>query len=264
MSDVNARAALEARDVKYGYERDGMVIDGVSLACGRGTLTGILGPNGSGKTTLIKLMSGALRPSAGRVLLNGRDVRDYPARELARNMSVVPQSTRMDFDMTALDVALMGRQPYIRRFERESERDVEIARAALERTDVARYADTPVTALSGGELQRVVIARALAQQAGVMLLDEPVSSLDIRHTAHILGLVRSLAREEGVCAVCVLHDLSLAGWFCDSIALMQCGRVYACGAPGEVLTRDNIMSVYGVDADIVRDGAAVRVLPRYE
>ena len=198
------------------------------------------------------------------MLLNGRDVRDYPARELARNMSVVPQSTRMDFDMTALDVVLMGRQPYLRRFEREGEADLRIARAALERTDVLRYADTPVTALSGGELQRVVIARALAQQAGVMLLDEPVSSLDIRHTARILGLTRSLAREEGVCAVCVLHDLSLAGWFCDRIALMQRGGVYAFGAPAEVLTRANVLSVYDVDADIVRDGDAVRVLPRYE
>lgn len=257
-------AILEARGVGYGYDSGTAVLRGVSLSFDKGMLTGILGPNGSGKTTLIKALSGALKPRSGHVLLEGRDVREYPARELARRMSVVPQSTRTDFDMTALDVALMGRQPYIRRFERESEEDIRIAREALERTDVLRYQDTPVTALSGGELQRVIIARALTQQAGVMLLDEPVSSLDIHHTARILALTRDLVRERGVCAVCVLHDLSLAGWFCDRIALMRAGEVFAFGTPTEVLTGANIREVYGVDADIVREGERVRVLPRYE
>lgn len=255
---------LQVNELEYGYERGRAVLKSVNLSFARGTLTGVLGPNGSGKTTLIKLLTGALKPDKGCVLLNGRDVLKYQARELARSMSIVPQSTQIDFDMTALDVALMGRQPYMRRFERESEEDIRIAREALERADVLRYQDTPVTALSGGELQRVIIARALTQQADVMLLDEPVSNLDIRHTARMLALVRDLVRERGVCAVCVLHDLSLAGWFCDRIALMHAGKVYACGAPIDVLTQANVRDVYGVDADIVQDGTHVRVLPRYE
>ena len=124
-------AILKAEGVCFGYKRDKAVLSGVSLSFKRGELTGIIGPNGSGKTTLIKLLSGALRPSGGCVTLDGRDMRDFPVRDLAKRISVVPQSTHMDFDMTALDVALMGRQPYLRRFERESDEDIRIARDAL-------------------------------------------------------------------------------------------------------------------------------------
>lgn len=257
-------AALEAQGIAYGYEDENPVLRGVDIRFESGTLTGVIGPNGSGKTTLIKILSGALQPSSGVVRLKGRDINSYTARELARNMSVVPQSSHIEFDMTALDIALMGRQPYIRRFERESPADLGIAREALRRTDVLRYENTPVTALSGGEMQRVVIARALTQQAGVMLLDEPVSSLDISHASRILRLTRDLVREDGVCGVCVLHDLSLAGWFCDKIALMHGGRVFAYGRPEEVLTGKNILAVYGVPADIIIENGRVRVLPRYE
>jgi iron complex transport system ATP-binding protein len=257
-------AILKAEGVCFGYKHDNAVLSGVSLSFKRGEFTGIIGPNGSGKTTLIKLLSGALRPSGGCVTLDGRDVRDFPVRDLAKRISVVPQSTHMDFDMTALDVALMGRQPYLRRFERESDEDIRIARDALTRTDVIQYQDTPVSALSGGEMQRVIIARALTQQTDVMLLDEPVASLDVRHAAHILRLSRDLAHKQQVCGVCVLHDLSLAGWFCDRIALMCAGEVYAYGFPADVLTARAIADVYGVGADIIADGGHVRVLARYE
>ena len=166
--------------------------------------------------------------------------------------------------MTALDVALMGRQPYIRRFERESDEDIRIADEALTHTDVREYRDKAVTELSGGEMQRVIIARALAQQTDVMLLDEPVSNLDIRHAAQILKLVRTLTHEKQVCGVCVLHDLGLAGWFCDRLVLMQGGRIYACGSPQDVLTSRAIRDVYGIDADIIHKDGHVYVLPEYE
>lgn len=260
MSDV----ILKAQDVCFGYERERAVLTGVNLSFSRGMLTGIIGPNGSGKTTLIKLLSGAFSPSSGHITLDGRDVHDFPVRDLAKRISVVPQSTRMDFDMTALDVALMGRQPYLRRFERESDEDICIARDALRRTDVIQYQDSPVSELSGGEMQRVIIARALTQQTDVMLLDEPVASLDVRHAAHILDLTRTLTREKDVCGVCVLHDLSLAGWFCDRIALMFNGSVYAYGSPADVLTKQAISDVYGIGADVINDGGRVRVLARYE
>lgn len=256
-------AVLEARDVCYGYERGRAVLKNVSLGFAHGELTGIIGPNGSGKTTLIRLLSGILRPESGRILLDGRNVHELPARALARRISVVPQSTRMDFDMTALDVALMGRQPYIRRFERESDEDLRIARDALARTDVIQYQDTPAGSLSGGEMQRVIIARALTQQTDVMLLDEPVASLDIRHAVHMLRIAQGLTHENDVCGVCVLHDLSLAGWFCDKLALMYEGEIYAHGSPADVLTSKAIRDVYGVDADIINEDGRIRVLVRY-
>lgn len=257
-------AVLTASDVSYGYNSERTVLRGISAAFEHGALWGIIGPNGCGKTTLLKLLSGELKPARGHVMLNGRDTSVYPMREKARRIAVVPQSSHMDFDMTALDVVLMGRQPYLRRFERETAEDIAIAHNALERTDMLKYRDTPVTALSGGEMQRVIIARALAQQTDVMLLDEPSASLDLKHAAQILSLIRALTREKRVCGVCVLHDLSLAGWFCDNIILINEGEVYANGLPADVLTVDAIRDVYGVKSDIICDGAHVRVLPRYE
>lgn len=257
-------AVLTASDVSYGYSSERTVLRGISAAFEHGALCGIIGPNGCGKTTLLKLLSGEYKPTSGHVLLDGRDTAAYPMREKARRIAVVPQSSHMDFDMTALDVVLMGRQPYLRRFERETDNDIAIACNALERTDMLKYRDTPVTALSGGEMQRVIISRALAQQTDVMLLDEPSASLDLKHAAQILSLIRALTREKSVCGVCVLHDLSLAGWFCDKIILMNNGEIYSSGSPADVLTFEAIRDVYGVESDIMRDGAHVRVLPRYE
>lgn len=222
--------------VSFAYQ-DKTVLSGVSFCAGGGRITGVLGPNGSGKTTLLRLAQAALLPQTGSVTLCGRDTREYTARERARKLALVPQSSSMDFDFTVREVVLMGRSPYLGRFAAESGEDERIAREAMALTRVDALADRPVTRLSGGEWQRVVVARALAQQTPVLLLDEPVSSLDVLHQVEVLGLMARLAHGQGKCVLCVLHDLNLAAQFCDDIALLRGGELVAFGVPEEVLPR---------------------------
>ena len=186
---------LAVRNIEFGYAGSEKTLSGISLEARGGEVLGLLGPNGSGKSTLLKLMCGMLRPQAGEVLLNGAPVHALRPRALARALSLVPQSATPPEGFTALDVVLMGRHAYIPRLGRESGRDVEIAREAMERTGVETLSEREARALSGGEWQRVLIARALAQEAGVLLLDEPVANLDIRYQLEILRLLRALAAE---------------------------------------------------------------------
>ncbi len=243
---------LTVQNIEFGYPGRDRTLTGVSLEARGGEVLGLLGPNGSGKSTLIRLMCGALRPQAGDVLLNNAPVHALRPRALARALSLVPQSATPPEGFTALDVVLMGRHAYIPRLGRESGRDIEIAREAMRRTGVEAHSEREARSLSGGEWQRVLIARALAQEAGVLLLDEPVANLDIRYQLEILRLLRTLAGE-GRAVVLVMHDIDLAARFCDRLAVLSRGRLRADGAPADVLTPALLSEVYGVSGAVKRD-----------
>lgn len=235
--------AVERASFRYGTRS---VLDGVSFAAERGQICAILGPNGSGKTTLMRLMLGFLRPSAGRVLVAGRDVASYPRRELARLLSAVPQETPVDFPFTVTELVLLGRTPHVGMLGIERDVDLRAAEAAMEACGVRELADRPIHALSGGELRRVFIARAVAQEGAALLLDEPTSGLDIHHQVAICELLRAQARR-GVAVVVVVHDLNIAATYADRVLLLRDGREAAQGTVDDVLSYARVREVYGVD-----------------
>jgi iron complex transport system ATP-binding protein len=242
-------SGLEFHDVAAGYgARD--VLRGVTLAARPGEVLGLVGPNGSGKTTLVRVASRALRPRAGRVLLEGRDPYSLAARHAARLVAVVPQDLAPVFTFTVLEVVLMGRSPYRSAWRGGGADDWSAARAAMEATAVQHLADRPMEELSGGERRRVVLAQALAQEAPVLVLDEPTTHLDVRHVLDLLGIVRRLAAGERRAVLGVFHDLNLAAATCDRIVALHEGRVVAEGPPSEVVTRELLREVYGVEADV--------------
>ena len=236
---------IDVHDLFAGYGGVDIIRE-ITFWAEKGEFIGIIGPNGSGKTTLLKALSRVLELSGGVVTLEGRILGDYGQKELARIMSVVPQETAMNFSYTVGDIVMMGRFPYQDRFTKEGADDYRIVREAMEVTNVAHLKDRTVTEISGGERQRVIIARALAQQPKVILLDEATAHLDIHHQVEILSIVRDLG--ESVTKIGVFHDLNLASEFCDRIVLMAGGRVRAIGTPAEVLTMEHLRDEYGITA----------------
>ncbi len=246
METSKARAALEASSVSYAYGRQGALHE-VSLEARPGEVVGLVGPNGSGKSTLVKILSGVLAGYSGSALVAGDEVSRLPRRELARRVAVVPQEPNFGFPFTALEVVLMGRHPHLEGLGFESERDLAIAKAALERCGAGHFAGRTIQDLSAGERQRIVFARALAQESPVLLLDEPASFLDIRHAVGLYDVVRELATRDGKAVLAVLHDLSLAAEYCDRVYLLRAGRVEAAGPTAEVFTYANLTRVFETD-----------------
>ena len=236
---------IDVDDLCAGYGGEDIIRE-IAFGAGKGEFVGIIGPNGSGKTTLLKAISRVLDISGGVVTLEGRALKDFGQKELARVVSVVPQETAMNFSYTVGDIVLMGRFPYKERFTKEDADDYRIVREAMEVTNVAHLKDRKVTEISGGERQRVIIARALAQQPKVILLDEATAHLDINHQVEILSIIRDLG--ETVTKIGVFHDLNLAAEFCDRIVLMSEGQVRAIGTPAEVLTMEHLRDEYGITA----------------
>ncbi|WP_298666355.1 heme ABC transporter ATP-binding protein [uncultured Methanofollis sp.] len=254
---------LRAEDLDVGYG-DTKVLESVSLAVNEGSFIGILGPNGCGKTTLLRTLSRILRPEEGTVSLDGREIADYSVRDLATRLGVVPQETGVPFAFTVREIVLMGRHPYLGPLSSLKEEDYAICRRAMEQTSTVHLADRLITEISGGERQRVLIARALAQQPKVLLLDEPTSHLDISHQIEVLSIIRGLTPR--VTVIGVFHDLNLAACFCDRIVLMEKGRVVAAGAPEEVLTAGAINQVFGVGMMVRTHPLTGRpyLVPRYD
>jgi iron complex transport system ATP-binding protein len=272
---------LRAVDVGFAYRR-APVLHGVSIEVARGTIVGVLGPNGSGKTTIMRLLSGVLSPTSGRVFLGNHDLRALPRRTVARRIAVVPQDTHLTFDYRVLDIALMGRHPYLGPFEIEGPDDLAAARRALAATGTADLEARSFQTLSGGERQRVIIASALAQfedggrvratpsanrreiaaagelagavedgnQPRALLLDEPTASLDLRYQIEVAALLKRLNRDVGLTIVVSTHDLNFAAGLCDSLVLLREGRVLAAGPTADVLTRESVRALYAVDADV--------------
>jgi iron complex transport system ATP-binding protein len=231
-------------------------VHGVSIHVGRGDVVGILGPNGSGKTTLLRLLAGMLKPQSGTITLGGTSLESIPRPILARSISVVPQETHLAFDYSVLEIALMGRYPHLGTFQLEGPRDVAIAREALAETGTADLEQRSFATLSGGEKQRVVIASALAQEASILLLDEPTASLDLGYQFDIAALLARLNRERELTMVIATHDLNFAASLCGSLAMLSAGRVVAAGPTEETLTSLSIQALYGVVADVYPHHAA--------
>jgi len=240
---------LEVENIQLGYTGEiPAIVQGLSLTVNPGEFLGIVGPNGSGKSTLVRALSRVLAPIRGTVLLSGRNLyTDLSARESARSVSTVPQSTTITFDFTVREIVEMGRAPHQSQspFAQHTSRDGEIVAEAMRKADVLGLADRIASTLSGGEQQRVLLARALAQEPEILLLDEPTSHLDLHHQTQVLRVVRHLTTEARIGTLAVLHDLNLAASYADRLLLMAGGRVVAVGTPAEVLTEANIQQAYG-------------------
>jgi cobalamin transport system ATP-binding protein len=247
--------AMERLDFAYGRTP---ILAGLDLNVETGTITGILGPNGSGKTTLVRLASAALRPASGRIALFGSDVASLKARERARRVAVVPQETHPVFEFTVEEIVRMGRAPHLGLLGLEGPRDRRVAREAMERCEVSRLAARSFRALSGGERQRVMLARALAQEARLLLLDEPTAFLDLKHRLTVYALLARLHRTDGLTVVVVSHDINLAARYCDRLVLLRSGAIAFDGTPAEVLRPDPIRSVYEVEVEVRTDPSSGR------
>jgi iron complex transport system ATP-binding protein len=243
---------VEARDVSFSYSTV-PVLERASLSLPRGSIGAIIGANGSGKSTFLRLLAGLIEPRSGVVAFRGLPLTTLDPRERAKYIAYVPQATATIFPFTALEVVLTGRSPYSGRFRFESRKDEEIALAALDALDAAHLAGRPITELSGGEHQLVMVARALAQQPEIMYLDEPASALDLRHRAQLTRSLLRLRDERNITVLTVTHDLMLLDQTFDLLFAMKCGRVIASGAPSAVLDEALLGDIYDTPVRTLRN-----------
>ncbi|MEA1964432.1 MAG: ABC transporter ATP-binding protein [Candidatus Aerophobetes bacterium] len=230
------------------YLENSLILRDISFQAAKGEFLGIAGPNGSGKTTLLRTISGILPLTKGRVYLEGKDMSKMDKKRIARKIAMVPQNTFINFPFTAMEVVAMGRTPYLHRFERERKEDLKKVKESMLLTRTWHLRDKKVTEISGGELQRVVIAQALAQNTELLFLDEPTSHLDINHELEILSLIARLNREHLLIVILVTHNLNLIARYCQKLILLKEGKIHAQGEVEDILTSENIKSVYHVRA----------------
>ena len=235
---------IKAAGVDFAYT-DEMVLQDVSFDVVPGEFLSVIGPNGSGKTTLLKLLYRHLSPRSGAIYLNKESVAKISRRKLSQKIAVVSQVPQFLFGITALELVLMGRSPHMGLLAFEGREDLKIAMEAMALTDVSQFRDRDILSLSGGELQRVVIARALAQKPQAMLLDEPTSYLDIKHQIGICQLLKKMNRDGRITIVAVFHDINLASSFSDRVMIMKDGKIQALGPPEDMITKETLESVYG-------------------
>jgi iron complex transport system ATP-binding protein len=249
--------AIETCDLSFAYQNR-PALRGIALCARRGEMLGLLGPNGSGKTTLLRVLSAVLAGN-GEVKINGRNVRSYGRRELSKLLAVVPQESAINFPYTVAEIVLMGRAGHHSPLALEGKKDLEVARASMELTDSLPLAQRYLHELSGGEKQRVMIARALAQEPEILLLDEPSAFLDLKHQVQIFELLRRLNRDCGLTVIAALHDLNLAALFFPRLVILCEGQICRDGSPAEVLTEKTIEEIYDVRVRIERDSSGERV-----
>ena len=252
MSPASGLRALTISGITAGYGSSAVLHD-LSFELGAGEMLAIVGPNGAGKSTLLKVAGGSLRPWHGSVELLGLPLASYHRRELARIVATVAQENQVAFRFTVLEIVLMGRAPHLGSFHLESNQDLAAAHAAMERFELLDLTHRPINELSGGERKRVFLARALAQEPRVMLLDEPTAFLDLRHVAEILVQFRKLCTERGLAVAATMHDLNAAASHADRVMLLNNGAMVACGPPDEVLTAANLEQIYQVKVHIGRN-----------
>ncbi len=250
---------LEARDLKASYGTT-PALAGLDASVASGQIVAVLGENGSGKSTLLKVIARILPANGGEVLLEGRPLALMPRRDTARRIAYVPQSLDLVFPIRSLDLVLQGRAPRARGFSADSAGDRDLAMEAMRACDVGVLAERDASALSGGEQRRVFLARALAQEAGIWLLDEPASGLDPRHRLEFLEILVKTHRERGTTVLLVTHEIDLAGDIADRVLLLRQGRTLAQGTPDEVLTQENLRRAFSVESRVEVDAAGRRRL----
>ena len=253
MNDVG-NDTLIARGLHFAYQKGRDVLRGADLTARSGALLCVLGPNGSGKTTLLRCLLGRLKPRKGRILLANCPLGSYLPRQLARQLAYVPQFPSSAFDFTAGQIVRMGRLSHTGPLGLIGENDREVVRLAMQMTDTVEFADRSLMELSGGEAQRVMIARALAQQPSVLLLDEPTSHLDVRHQMTIYRMMTRLAHDWRMAVVCVSHDVNLAARFADELIVMKDGQVLADGPARDVVCPEVLSEAYDVRVALVDSG----------
>ncbi len=249
---------LKVKDVEFSYASV-HVLKNVCIELAASEMLGVVGPNGAGKSTLIRCIDRILQPRKGSILLDGRDIKDMRLMELAKKMGYIPQSTSQVFPATVFDTVLMGRRPHIG--WRSSEKDTEKVLKTLQMLNIEELAMRDINELSGGQQQKVFIARALTQEPDVLLLDEPTSNLDIKHQLEVMEIIKSIVREKEISAIMAIHDLNLASRYADRIVMMNSGKVFAAGNPVSVLTPDNIKWVYGVEAEVNNNNGRPYIVP---
>ncbi len=242
---------LKVEQLLFAYGKESTVLEEVSFGVERGEIFSILGPNGSGKTTLLKCLNGLLKTSSGSIRLKDIEVTKLSPVEIARHMAYVPQVHRPVFSYTVLDVVLMGRNPYIGDFSVPSKEDIEVARSKLEILGISGLEDRYYTDLSGGEIQLVLLARALAQEPEVLLLDEPISHLDFRNQIHVMKVVRKLSEREGITVVMTMHDPNYSMIFSDRVMYLKSGRLLGIDNPREGINKKCLEKLYNVEIDLV-------------
>ncbi|MBO7492218.1 MAG: ABC transporter ATP-binding protein [Bacteroidales bacterium] len=241
---------IEIEHIDFQYNQQPIFQD-LSVTFEEGEFCAVVGPNGSGKTTLLKCMAGLLNPTSGRIQVGARDIYDYSPIEFARNVSFVPQHQDTIFDLSVYEMVLMGRNPYQKHWQMQSAEDEAIVMQMLEKCHIAQYRDRNISALSGGELQRTLIARAMAQQTPIMLLDEPLSNLDVSHKFEIMDILAELNEVEKVTIVIVIHDFTMAIEYAHQALLMRSGRVLAHDEAHAVLTPENLRKCFCLDDSLL-------------
>lgn len=238
---------LEVKKLCFSYtEKD--VLKDISFVVKPGQLLGLLGPNGVGKTTLLKCINKIISPKTGEIMVDGERIDHLSEAKLAHHLSYVPQSTHSNFPVTVVDMVMIGRLPFIK--FKVGSKDKDVVFKLLEEMGLTEMAFNPINRLSGGERQRVFIARAIAQEPKVILLDEPTSNLDMKHQVDILKLLKRKVQENNIAAVMTVHDLNLAGMFCDQVLMLKDQQTYAYGRCSDVITEANIRMVYGVKTEV--------------
>ena len=245
------KSPLSCQNLSFDYPQQ-RVLSNISLDCVPEQFIGLIGPNGAGKSTLLKLLLGLLQPTAGKVLLNDEPLENFARRDIAQHISLVPQDLSIEYAFTVREIVAMGRNPYLGAYQHETQQDQEIIAHALLRTDLSDLGDRKADQLSGGERQRVFIARALAQQASILLLDEPTASLDLCHQFDLMTLIKKLTNENHL-SIAAIHDLQLASRFCDRLILLHQGVIVADGSPTEVICEDNLYRYFNIEAKVTQD-----------
>ena len=250
---------LKVNNVEFSYNST-PVLENISMELDRSEILGVVGPNGAGKSTLIRCINRILKPQRGSILLEGQEIKHMGMMEIAKKLGYVPQTASHTFPATVFDTVLMGRRPHIG--WRSSEKDTKNVVEVLKLMEIKDLAMRDFNELSGGQQQKVLIARALAQEASTLLLDEPTSNLDIQHQLEVMEIVKDLVTKKGISAIMAVHDLNLASRYTDRVIMMKGGRIFDAGSPYDVLTPENIMSVYNVETEVInRNGRKPYIVP---